>query len=245
VINHWSDGRQSRLLATGPRASQSGIYVEHPDELVFWYTKEISANVQLLAPANPSILVLGGGALTLSEHLAKLYPDGLVDTVEIDPELTNVAQHYFDFDEQPNLRVINQDARSFLQTNKATYDIIIVDVYSDVSVPFALATQEYSASLYSSVKESGIVIVNAIGNGMGACSQLLYATLAPYSTNFKNSLIKKRPATDSFSPSNHVAIFSRDTLNLNGYVGYKPNHRLALTDDYAPLEPIQYSCNYQ
>lgn len=245
VINHWSDGRQSRLLATGPRASQSGIYVEHPDELVFWYTKEISANVQLLAPANPSILVLGGGALTLSEHLAKLYPDGLVDTVEIDPELTNVAQHYFDFDEQPNLRVINQDARSFLQTNKATYDIIIVDVYSDVSVPFALATQEYGASLYSSVKESGIVIVNAIGNGMSACNQLLDATLAPYSTNFKNSLIKKRPATDSFSPSNHVAIFSRDALNLNGYVGYKPNHSLVLTDDYAPLEPIQYSCNYQ
>ena len=79
VINHWSDGRQSRLLATGPRASQSGIYVEHPDELVFWYTKEISANVQLLAPANPSILVLGGRALTLSEHLAKLYPLGKTD----------------------------------------------------------------------------------------------------------------------------------------------------------------------
>lgn len=239
------NNQHAKLLTTSPIASQSGIDINSPDKLLFWYTQEIAHVIKEQKLVNPKILILGGGAFTLPEYLAKAYPDGHVDTVEIDTSLLQIAKDHFNFNEQPNLTIINQDARSFLHTNKQQYDIVAVDVYSDVSVPFALATKEYGQNLVKAVNPNGIVIVNSIGNHTGACKQLLDATLLTYSDNFKYGLISKRPGSDSRSPSNNIAVFSNRKVSLsNDYQVYTAANSLRLTDDYAPIEPIQYKCSY-
>lgn len=245
VANARLDGANVKLLSTGPRASQSGIYIDKPNELLFWYTQEVAAKVKQLVPANPNILVLGGGALTLTEYLAKTHPDGQVDTVEIDPDLTQIAKRHFDYEAQPNAKIISQDARNFLLNNATKYDAIIVDVYSDVSVPFALTTEEYGESIFNSLNDTGVVIVNNIGNSQGECKRLLDTTLAPYHKQSKYGYIKQQPNVPPLVPTNHIAVFSQHQIDLAGYQTYKPLHAALFTDDLAPIEPVQYSCSNQ
>jgi hypothetical protein len=69
-----------------------------------------------------------------------------------------------------DITVENADARSYLQQNAKRYDIILTDVYQDLSIPFALATKEYAALLKKSLAAEGVVIANIIGSDNPCCS---------------------------------------------------------------------------
>src|SRR5690606_33264229 len=102
-----------RYLSTGPNGAQSGMLMSQPDMLAFWYTQEI-AHVIGEAEAKKEISVLGGGAFTLPEYLAKKYPASRVDVVEIDPHLPKIATEYFDYEPMENVKIIGEDARTFV-----------------------------------------------------------------------------------------------------------------------------------
>lgn len=235
-----------RLLVTGPSAGQSGINLDKPSELLFWYTQELANVIATLPNAPQNILVLGGGAFTLPAQLAQQYPNSKIDTVEIDPELTAIAKTYFNFTEQPNLAIINEDARTYLRTTTKQYDVIMVDVYSDFNVPFTLMTQEYGRDIKAKLSQKGVVLVNVIGGNTGACGQLTQNTLAPYQQQFDQSYIKRNPSSLTTPAANHIAYFS-DTvppaaLQRADYAPQGDFKNAAYKDDYAPIEAAQYAC---
>ncbi len=84
------------------------------------------------------VLGLGGGAVT--KRWWRDYPDMTIDTVEIDPVVIDVAQRYFGLPDDERIRVVNQDARRFVQESSAKYDVIIVDCYYADSLPSHLTT---------------------------------------------------------------------------------------------------------
>lgn len=235
-----------RLLTAGPRGSQSGIYLDSPDRLLFWYTSEIATAVSVLPEAD-TILVLGGGAFTLPSYLARQYPNTHIDTVEIDPELTAIAKEYFQLPELVNLTIINQDARTYLNTTQNQYDIVIVDVYNDLNVPFTFMTDEYGASLAKRVTHDGSVFVNAIGGETGACRQLIQAVLAPYRAHYASSHIKRTPGVAGTKSANHIVYFTNQPLpTALGDAGYEPvlyDKVTPFTDDFAPVETTQFACS--
>ena len=77
-------------------SNQSCIYKSDPNKMVFTYTK-LAFSGLLLKPNPNRILIVGLGGGTLSNTFHQLFPEAIIDNVEIDPAVVKVAKQYFDF----------------------------------------------------------------------------------------------------------------------------------------------------
>jgi predicted membrane-bound spermidine synthase len=242
VVNTTYGGQELNALVTGPRGWQSGVFVNQPNELAFDYTRGI-AEVVAEAPRKDHILVLGGGAFTLPQHFGQQYPKAQVDAVEIDPKLVAISEKYFQYRAPANVRIIADDARAFLGYSNATYDVIVIDVYSDINVPFAVATTEYTAALKSRLKPGGVVVANIIGANTERCAPLLGSLHSSYMNNFRNYRAFPTQDPSLSSSQNIIVAYSNDSL---AWTGARQSAKLPtgqlLTDDYAPIERLGYPC---
>jgi predicted membrane-bound spermidine synthase len=236
------NGKPARILAMGPEGWQSGIYLEEAGELPFYYTQVMAGMAHASSPK--SMLVLGGGALTLPAYLANRHPHAQVDVVEIDPQLESIATKYFGFEPVPNLRVITADGRAFLNANTTKYDMIFVDIFSDTDLPFATTTTQYVQALHKSLAADGTVVVNIIGSDNKDCLPMLGALNSTYSKTF---------AYREAFPSNPDALYVRQNITAI-YANKKPTWTMyyirgtqlptgrILTDNYAPVERLHQQC---
>ena len=240
IFNAWLNGAPVRGIATGPNGTQSGIYINQPNKLVFWYTQRM-VEVVAQAPQHDRILVLGGGAFTLPQYLAKTYPDSTVDVVEIDPKLADISRQYFSYSDPKNVNMIFEDARTYINKSQNKYDAILVDVYSDSSVPFSLMTKEYGQQIERLLADDGVVIVNMIAGPRGACHELLTALDAPYRQSMPHAMYKTQRPTDI--KSNIIAAYSKQPVRWTGVLPLKLGSTTAYTDNFAPVERIQQNCH--
>jgi spermidine synthase len=105
-------------------------------------------------------LILGHGGGSLAKWLAEFWPGLELDVVEMDPSVVKAAEAYFDYKPPSTHHVYLQDARTFLGTISAQYDVIWVDVFARHLIPFHLTTQEFYRELQSHLTPSGVVAVN-------------------------------------------------------------------------------------
>lgn len=239
LFDGTKDGEPVRGIATGPNGTQSGIYINHPDSLLFWYTQQMAAAVAQ-APEKDKILILGGGAFTLPKYLAATYPQSIIDVVEIDPKLADIARQHFAYNDPKNVRMIFADARAFINQTTTQYDIILVDVYSDASVPFSMVTAEYGQHIDRSLREKGVVVVNMIASRHGACGELLSALDAPYRKYFRYATYTLQSAESS--KSNMIVAYSRQPIHWTHSSPLLLEPRNAYTDNFAPIERVQHAC---
>jgi spermidine synthase len=107
------------------------------------------------------IAILGNAAGTTARAYGHFFPATEVDGVEIDPELEEVGNEYFDMGSNSNLTVHNDDARPWLRRSGGGYDVIMVDAYRQPYIPFYLATTEFFELARDRLAPGGVVIVNA------------------------------------------------------------------------------------
>ena len=234
-----SSGHTVRTLATGPGGKQSGIIVGSPTELAFWYTREIASLIDV-QPAKQRIAVLGGGAYTLPAYLAQKYPESQIDAVEIDPKLLSIAQEYFEYSPAKNVGHIAMDARTFINGVKKPYDIVVVDVFGDDSIPESLMTAEYGRALKRAVTPGGVVIINAIAGTKGTCLELFQAVSRPYLDNFATGYYL--PRINDGGRSNIAAVFGSRPNVPSNYTSIGPAVGPIYTDDYNPTMRVQFAC---
>lgn len=234
-------GAPVRILTMGPRGSQSGVYTNGSTELVFDYTRQMAELVEQ-APRKESILILGGGAFTLPAYLADKHGGSHIDVVEIDPELVEISKEYFGYFDRPNVTVHAQDARAFLNTNQKKYDLVLVDVYSDTSIPFAVTTQEYATQLARATKDDSAVIVNAIGANTPACGPLLRSIHGSYLTQFKSYKVQPLRDPEMKGLQNIAITYAHRPLDWIAGPDIKLSGDMKLTDNFAPLERLQQMC---
>lgn len=110
------------------------------------------------SPERALIVGLAGG--TSAHSLLATYPNLIIDGVEIDPKVLELAERYFALDD-PRLATYAQDGRYFLETSDETYDLVALDAYRQPYIPFHLATQEYFELVADHLSEDGVVVVNA------------------------------------------------------------------------------------
>lgn len=234
-----------RGLVMGPYGIQSAIDVQNPDKLALSYTNMI-ATLIAAAPTPQRILILGGGAFSLPEYLARHYPDAQVDVVEIDPDLPAIAQRYFDYQPLPNVRTYLQDARSYIASTDQTYDIVVVDAYSDFWVPFSLTTQEYTKQLSQHVAADGLVMANIIGSTQVSCQQYLSAIHQSYSSALPQSLMFPVHSDNLSDFQNIIAVYSRHSMPWADNLLHRVEPYLIkgplLTDNFAPIEQYLQRC---
>lgn len=237
-----SSTRLVRYLTTGPAGAQSGIYIDQPNRLAFWYTQEI-ARVTKMALSKKNILILGGGAFTLPEYLAREYPNSTIDTVEIDPSLVDIAKKYFDYTAFDNVHIISDDARVYVNEAEKQYDVVIVDVYSDSSVPFSLLTREYARQLNAITTKDSTVIVNAIAAQTGPCQELLAAVDATYRSFAPYVSFAQKQIVPGESSSNLVLAYTKTSRDFEGMEVLDPQYGLTYMDNFMPAERLQQSCS--
>jgi spermidine synthase len=105
------------------------------------------------------VAILGNAAGTTSRAYEEFFPSTRVDGVEIDGELSEIGERFFDMN-NPRLHLYHEDARPFLRRIDAEYDVISVDAYRQPYIPFYLTTVEFFESVRDHLRPGGVLIVN-------------------------------------------------------------------------------------
>ena len=108
-------------------------------------------------PRNALIIGLGGGII--ANQFRYFHPQIVVDGVEIDPKVIQIARKYFAL--RPDVDVFNQDGRIFVTLSKRKYDLVIIDAYTrQIYIPFHLTTVEFFTELKARLSQQGMVAMN-------------------------------------------------------------------------------------
>lgn len=133
-----------------------------------------------------NILVLGGGSYSIVKKIFNFYKNAEVAVVEIDPEVTKVAEKFFDLKYYP-INTISMDGRVFLQKDDKKYDLIFGDTFNSfMSLPSHLTTKEFNDLAKSRLAENGVYAVNFISALKGKNSAFFQSMLLTFKKTFDN-----------------------------------------------------------
>jgi spermidine synthase len=112
----------------------------------------------------PSVLTLGGGGYNFPRYLEVTFPGSHLDVVEIDPGVTETAYNELGLAADTTITTINDDARRFMfyLPKGEQYDVILGDVFNDLSVPYHLTTLEFDRQIADRLTPDGIYMLNLI-----------------------------------------------------------------------------------
>jgi spermidine synthase len=172
-----------------------------------------------LADHADSALILGMGTGTYARQLREYYPKMSIQGVEIDQSITNLAGRYFD--EPSDIPVSTYDGRAWLEGTSKKFDVIMVDAYQDITIPFQMSSTEFFTAVRQHLNPGGVMVVNMnmISDGEGSINQALQATISSVfnvGTNFESvvmadvggttnrELFAKAPSSERRTSSNKV-----------------------------------------
>lgn len=167
-------GRRMRILRL-EGAYQSACYEgEDWAEPPFAYYRAFDAIFEAPAPEGRPyhVLMLGGGGFAWPKHVLMGRADVQLDVVELDPRIVDIARDRFHLDElesilaeqerHDDLRIIVDDAASFLKRVDGRYDAIINDVFQGARVPAQTSTEAFLADVKRHLHPQGIYAQNVI-----------------------------------------------------------------------------------
>lgn len=118
-----------------------------------------------LRGAPKRVLFLGVGGGTGPKRFVHDYPNAIVDAVDVDPMVLDVAHRYFGLQAGPRLRLHAQDGRAFLKRSSETYDLIVVDAFTTTrygsTVAPHMTTREFFQECAAHLSDGGIVLFNS------------------------------------------------------------------------------------
>lgn len=110
-----------------------------------------------------SILVLGvAGGSVIKTLVEELQFNGKITGVELDEEITLIANKYFKLNEITNYTPISADANDFVKNTTDKFDLIIIDIFQDASMPDFLFEEEFINSIKKVVNENGFILFNTM-----------------------------------------------------------------------------------
>jgi spermidine synthase len=109
------------------------------------------------------ILVLGvAGGSVIKTLVDEIKYKGKITGVEIDPEIIKIANTYFQLDEIENLEIVIDDAFEFVLKTKTKYDLIIIDIFQDTTMPNFLFETFFINRVCSLLKSHGFILFNTM-----------------------------------------------------------------------------------
>jgi spermidine synthase len=227
VVDTLYTDRPARVLFSGTRqAAQSGVAKDDKEQLLFDYNERFMELVRGLRPER--LLLIGGGAFTLPLALQTAFPDMMLDVVELDGELLDIAKAYFNFRPARHTRVHIDEGQEFLKTSPELYDLILVDAFMHDIVPQTLQTIKVARDLARHLRPDGVVAMNIITGYYGERSALLHRELAALRQAFSAIMIFPASIGQSlWIPQNLVLVAQNGHREIASHVRYEA---LALPD---------------
>lgn len=257
MVDEDLKGRERYILVnTKKDRPQGGILINEPDKLIFEYTRMAFTSLAFLDREPEEVLFVGLGAGVMPRYFNKYYPDASVDSVELDPEMFEIAKKYFYFQEKANMKVHIMDGRIFMKRTKKKYDMIFLDAYRGEHIPFHLTTVEFLREIKRKLKEGGVVVSNILSSSN---NKFFWSMVRTYKEEFETLEIFEGEGEDS---ANFIFVAAVDDVGMEekvlleraesiqsakgmdidlrrtpwafGKRGYEKDSKV-LTDDFAPV----------
>ncbi len=241
---------EKTILATNVLFGVQSVKMKNGSLTGMYYDYALAAPAMTYAGEPVDILILGNGTGTFATECLKYFPGSTVEGVEIDAKITKLAEKYFALPSA--VRVTEYDGRAWLMADKGRYDVILVDAYQDITIPFQMSSSEFFILVREHLKENGVMAVNMNmhSDGEGSINEYLtdticsvfdnvYAADVPWTTNRElfacsnydpSELLKN--SSDTISDKALQQLMSRVSSSLVRCEGGE----LVLTDDKAPVE---------
>jgi hypothetical protein len=212
--------RVTEVVARGERQPERRLYLndeEESAELVrtgtptLGYIAAAEHWLSAVTPPGASYLFLGGGAYTLPRRIAERDSSARIDVVELDPEITRIAHHFFGLSPHHRIRSIHGDARAFLSKGGEPVDRIYVDVYGgSEKLPFSLVTREAAELMADRLRPDGILAMNVIGKVMDEERRQLWSVVRTFAEAFPNVALYTHLGRDFPDRQNLLLVATRD-----------------------------------
>lgn len=166
LVEDNGDLRCLKFNVKSTKTRQSCFLKSQPQRLVFNYTKQLLTGL-LVNPEPKRILIIGLGGGTMSNTLHQLLPESYIDNVEIDKSVIKVAQQYFGYLENDQIKTYSQDGRVFVKRallKQREYDWIILDAFNGDYIPEHLMTKEYLSETKRLLSPQGILTANTFSS---------------------------------------------------------------------------------
>lgn len=130
--------------------SLSGMYYD--------YAMAAPLMADVMNKSSCDVLVLGNGTGTYAAQCERYFDNVTAEGVEIDGKIIRLATKYFDQPE--DMKVTEYDGRAFLNAVDKKYDVIMVDAFRDITIPFQMSTEEFFLKVREHLHDGGIMVVN-------------------------------------------------------------------------------------
>ena len=110
-----------------------------------------------------SILILGvAGGSVIKTLVEEIKFKGKITGVEIDSDIIAIANQYFQLDTIPNLEIVIDDAFEYVLKTKLKYDLIIIDIFQDTTMPNFLFEDYFIDRINSLLNLNGFILFNTM-----------------------------------------------------------------------------------
>ena len=165
------DTATTRSLYFNTLVEQSRQFLHAPMTLGFEYQQLLFDQIMAFAQARdkaPSICMLGVGGGTLATHCHLALPDSHQTLVDIRERVFDVAHDYFGLPRTPQIQphvadaqaFVLETAASFQQIEQSAFDIWVLDLYDQHTMPDAFSDAAFLAALAQCVDAPGLVLFN-------------------------------------------------------------------------------------
>lgn len=181
---------------------QSAWLPSDPGALLVGYTRLMTlATVHADRHRTAVIVGLGGGRT--AGYLASTFAPIEVRAVEIDPQVTRLAQRWFDLRLDRRLSVAHEDGRRFIERLPAPVDLVFVDAYLNDAAPKHLTTRQFYEAIHRRLAPGGAMALNiepysqALGDAMRTV-EAVFGHYETYSDGHNIVLVTRRgPALEA------------------------------------------------
>lgn len=239
-------------LSTNVLFGVQSVYMKD-DTLTGLYYDYAMAAPLMVPDKNPDsmeVLILGMGTGTYATQCRKYFGDMNIEGVEIDEKITKLSRKYFALPDDIN--VTTYDGRAFLNASDRKYDVIMVDAYQDITIPFQMSSVEFFGLVKSHLNENGVMVVNMNmrGNDDGDINQYLADTISSVFANVYTVEVDNSTNRELFASDNNDMMgvlndnisgikdadlrFMMNKVRDNS-IAYNAG-KLIMTDDNAPVE---------
>ena len=140
-------------------ALESAVDLADPLTLVVAYTRTLYAGL-FFQPQPRRVLMNGLGGAGFHRLFNAVYPDALLQTVELDPKVFELCQTRLAFKPTAQTPVALNVGRMFVKRDKGPWDWLILDAFRGGFVPPHLKTEEFYRECAARLGERGVFISN-------------------------------------------------------------------------------------
>ena len=239
------------VLSTNVLFGVQSVYQKDTALTGMYYDYGMAAPLMIDKKAeDEDVLILGMGSGTYAVQCRRFFGPMSIKGVEIDKKITQLSREYFELPD--DIEVVEYDGRAYLAADQKKYDVIMVDAYQDITIPFQMSSLEFFELVKAHLNDDGVMIVNMNmrGEQEGNINQYLADTIGQVFENIYTVDVKGNTNRELFASNNKEMLKDFDEnikkldntslksmmLDLRADLRAYEAGDYVMTDDKAPVE---------